>query len=169
MNLYAYVGNDPLSFRDPTGMSIIEIFVDAKPIPPLEIPWDISLGQFMFRACALSALSIALHPTPVGDGTLTGACAAGDIIACDIVKMNEGKSQEAKGKKGKFWGKLKPHRQGVKTNEEKGRKKRYYEWDYTHGDVEEYDSKGDHLGSRAHETGEQTNPPCPGRDIKDKL
>jgi hypothetical protein len=63
------------------------------------------------------------------------------------------------------WNKLKPFRGKTKTNGEKGRDKRYYEKDHTHGDVEVYDSNGNHLGSMDPNTGEMTKPPVPGRRI----
>lgn len=58
-------------------------------------------------------------------------------------------------------------------NAGKGRKKsgsgsstRYYEWDYTHNDIEVYNNKGKHLGSMNPTTGEMYKPPVPGRSIK---
>lgn len=42
---------------------------------------------------------------------------------------------------------------------------RPYEWDHTHGNVEEYDSRGKHQGSVDPQTGEQTKPAVPGRKI----
>ena len=42
-----------------------------------------------------------------------------------------------------------------------GNNKKYYEWDYTHNDIEVYDAKGDHLGSMDPTTGEMYKPPVP--------
>ncbi|NTH59550.1 filamentous hemagglutinin, partial [Agrobacterium rhizogenes] len=47
-----------------------------------------------------------------------------------------------------------------------GSKTRYYEWDYTHNDIEVYNNKGKHLGSMNPTTGEMYKPPVPGRSIK---
>lgn len=47
-----------------------------------------------------------------------------------------------------------------------GSSKRYYEWDYTHNDIEVYDSKGNHRGTIDPVTGEQIKPAVPGRRIK---
>ncbi|RUL69187.1 colicin E3/pyocin S6 family cytotoxin [Dyella choica] len=41
-----------------------------------------------------------------------------------------------------------------------------YEWDCTHGDIEECDSNGRHCGSLDGDTGGQTKPSVPGRKIK---
>lgn len=48
---------------------------------------------------------------------------------------------------------------------EPGKRRRYHEWEYTHGDVEVYDARGNHLGSANPETGEPTKPAVPGRRI----
>ncbi|WP_374760452.1 colicin E3/pyocin S6 family cytotoxin [Nocardia cyriacigeorgica] len=42
---------------------------------------------------------------------------------------------------------MKPYRGKTKTNGKSGSSKRYYEWDYTHNDIEVYDRKGYHLGT----------------------
>lgn len=55
---------------------------------------------------------------------------------------------------------MKNFRKGIKTDGE-----RLYEWDYTHGDVEVYNYRGQHLGSADPETGQMTKPPVPGRTI----
>jgi hypothetical protein len=72
---------------------------------------------------------------------------------------------EATGKQGDFWKNLDSYRGKTKTNSEKGKKRRFYEWDHTHGDVEEYDSNGRHAGTVDPQTGQQTKPPVPGRKI----
>lgn len=63
------------------------------------------------------------------------------------------------------WGKTEPARGKTRTNGERGRAKEYYEWDYTHGDIEVYDGKGRHKGSKDPTTGEMTKPPVKGRRI----
>ncbi len=63
------------------------------------------------------------------------------------------------------WEDLQPFRGKTKTNGETGKNRRYYEWDYTHGDVEVYDRRGRHLGSMDPETGEMTKPAVAGRKI----
>jgi hypothetical protein len=45
------------------------------------------------------------------------------------------------------------------------KKDRYYQWDYRHGDIEEYNSQGEHLGSIDGLTGERTKPAEKGRTI----
>ncbi len=61
------------------------------------------------------------------------------------------------------WKALKPYRDNVKRNE-KG--DRFYQWDYTHGDIEMYNARGEHLGCIDGKTGEQTKPAVKGRTIK---
>lgn len=63
------------------------------------------------------------------------------------------------------WKKLKPWRGKIRTNGAPGKERRYYEWDHTHGDIEVYDRRGQHLGSMDPVTGEMTKPAVPGRSI----
>lgn len=44
-------------------------------------------------------------------------------------------------------------------------RKRYYTWDYTHGDVEVFNKRGYHLGSANAKTGTMTKPAVKGRKI----
>jgi len=53
----------------------------------------------------------------------------------------------------------------TKSNGKSGSKRRYYEWDNTHEDIEVYDSNGNHLGSMDPMTGAMIKPPVPGRKI----
>lgn len=65
------------------------------------------------------------------------------------------------------WRGLQPHRGRTRTNGESGRRRRLYEWDYQHGEIEVYDRNGRHLGAMDAETGEMTKDPEPGRVIDD--
>lgn len=53
---------------------------------------------------------------------------------------------------------------GRKTSGD-GKGKRFYEWDYLHGEIEMYDSKGKHLGVLDPNTGAVYKPAVPGRKI----
>ena len=46
-----------------------------------------------------------------------------------------------------------------------GKNKRFFKWDYTHNDIEVFDSKGNHLGSMHPVTGNMYKPPVLGRRI----
>jgi len=63
------------------------------------------------------------------------------------------------------WRQLDTYRGNIRTSGE-GSSKRYFQWDYTHGDIEVYDSRGKHLGSMDARTGEMYKPAVPGRQIK---
>ena len=54
----------------------------------------------------------------------------------------------------------------TRTNGETGRKMEYYQWDYTHRDIEVYNSRGVHKGSMDPVTGETTKPAEPGRVLE---
>lgn len=64
-----------------------------------------------------------------------------------------------------IWQSLKPFRGATKTNGLSGSKKEFYEWDFTHCDIEVYDKNGRHKGTMDATTGEMTKPAVPGRRI----
>ncbi|CAF1250843.1 unnamed protein product [Rotaria sp. Silwood1] len=61
-----------------------------------------------------------------------------------------------------IWQNLKPYRGKVKRNK-KG--DQFYQWDYTHGDIEVYNKRGEHLGCIDGKTGDWTKPAVKGRTI----
>ena len=63
------------------------------------------------------------------------------------------------------WKGLKSYKGKTKTTGS-GKKKKYYEWDHTHNDIEVYDHKGKHLGSMDPLTGEMYKDAVKGRTIK---
>jgi hypothetical protein len=63
------------------------------------------------------------------------------------------------------WRRLKPFRGKTRTNGLSGSKRQYYEWDYTHNDIEVYNRNGVHQGSMDPITGKITKPAVPGRTI----
>ena len=66
----------------------------------------------------------------------------------------------------KVWKELKPHRGDIKTNGLTGKKKRYYQWDKLHKDIEVYDRNRRHLGSMDPTTGIiRENSAVVGREI----
>jgi len=58
----------------------------------------------------------------------------------------------------KVWKELKPYKGKTKTNGLSGNKQEFYQWDYTHNDIEVYDRNGDHLGSMDPKTGKMYKP-----------
>jgi RHS repeat-associated protein len=64
------------------------------------------------------------------------------------------------------WQRLKPYRGQTKSNGLSGAAREYYEWDYTHGDIEVYNRRGVHIGSMDPGTGQMIKPAVPGRSIR---
>ena len=64
-----------------------------------------------------------------------------------------------------IWQGLKNWRGKTKTNDKTGKRREYYQWDYTHGEIEVFDRHGKHKGAIDPVTGEQTKPAEPGREI----
>ena len=63
------------------------------------------------------------------------------------------------------WQRFQAFRGQTKTNGLGGRRRQYYEWDFTHGDIEVYDSRGFHLGTMDAVTGEMIKDAVDGRTI----
>jgi hypothetical protein len=103
-----------------------------------------------------------IEPTAIlGGATIGGASGlATGLSACKTGGGGGSGGGGGGGKHGTFWKNLKSFRKSIKTDGE-----RLYEWDYTHGDVEVYNSQGKHLGSADPETGQMIKPPVPGRTI----
>jgi hypothetical protein len=64
-----------------------------------------------------------------------------------------------------IWQSTKSFRGSIKTNGLTGSARRYFVWDYTHGDIEVFDKLGNHLGSMDPGTGDMIKPAVPGRTI----
>lgn len=67
------------------------------------------------------------------------------------------------------WKGLKHHKGDIKTNNETGSKKRYYQWDDKHDDIEVYDRNGKHLGSMDPRIGKIYKRAVAGRSIRNLL
>lgn len=93
----------------------------------------------------------------VGTGVATGAAGSLALSAYD--------NGVGGGGKGDIWNSFKSYRGKIKTNGLGGKKRRYYEWDYTHGDIEVYNHRGEHIGSMDPSTGQLYKPAVPGRRI----
>ncbi|MDP9897880.1 colicin E3/pyocin S6 family cytotoxin [Variovorax ginsengisoli] len=128
--------------------------------PPLMLPGLPSLDDLVvsnpvlgpiYRAYqAMAQLGAASKPNQANTATLT---------------LNEGKNSNPSKQDSPVWADLDNAGNGRKTSGS-GSGKRYYEWDYTHNDIEQYDRRGNHLGSIDPVTGELYKPPVPGRRIK---
>ena len=104
------------------------------------------------------------HPSSEGvDNTEPDGYPADDGVP-DIGVVNSEGSGISKSES-PVWGGFQPWRGSIKTNGLSGAKKRYYEWDYTHSDIEVYNQKGKHLGSMDPITKKMTKPAVPGRKI----
>ncbi|WP_431322670.1 hemagglutinin repeat-containing protein [Rhizobium sp. YTU87027] len=105
-------------------------------------------------------------------GDVAGQLSSGGMLVVYNEKTDTGGDQADDGRltnptkgESKVWQELDNAGNGRKKSGT-GSKTRYYEWDYTHNDIEVYDNKGRHLGSADPTTGEIYKPPVPGRKIK---
>ncbi|WP_062060182.1 RHS repeat-associated core domain-containing protein [Cellvibrio sp. OA-2007] len=162
MNMYAYVGNDPVNNLDPTGMNteiLEEVFVVA--------PKPASCGCESLTGQAAQNFVRAMVEQQQRNMVMAATAL---YIASSM--LNENQSDDANGRTenpakadSPIWKNLKPSKNGRKVNGETGKDKEVYEWDHTHNDIEVYDGKGNHKGSKDPSTGEMYKPPVKGRKI----
>lgn len=121
----------------PNNLELVEEDVEARIVP-------LVLAVVM-RAIASKGLQAA--------GKEFGKRAVVKLLGKELIKHS------------KVWKDFKPYKGKTKTNGQTGKKKRFYEWDYTHQDIEVYDSNGKHLGSIDPFDGELYKEPVKGRTI----
>jgi hypothetical protein len=92
------------------------------------------------------------EPEPASDGA--GARDGGGDDDDDRRKFNVTRAES------EVWRSFLPYRGITRTNGLQGRAARYYEWDFTHNDIEVYDRNGNHLGSMNPVTGEMYKGPA---------
>lgn len=103
-----------------------------------------------------------VYVTPDGQ-VITGSPSIGPVI--NMAEKNDRKFNVNK-QESKQWNKLDRVKGQDRRTSGTGKDKQYYEWDFTHNDIEVYDSRGRHLGSMDPTTGEMYKPAVEGRTIK---
>ncbi|TQS42778.1 RHS repeat-associated core domain-containing protein [Cryptosporangium phraense] len=78
---------------------------------------------------------------------------------------NSGRAPQMQPSQSPKWRGFRNFRGNRKYNGKDGRAREYYEWDYTHGDIEVYDYRGVHKGSMEPTTGKIYKPAVRGRRI----
>jgi len=79
---------------------------------------------------------------------------------------NDGRQQNVNKNESEVWKKLDNVRNSGLKSSGSGSSKQFYDWDYTHNDIEVYNSRGQHLGSMDPVSGEMYKPAVPGRTIR---
>ncbi|MFK0288449.1 DNRLRE domain-containing protein [Streptomyces sp. NPDC090499] len=139
-------------------------YCNANPVTCLDLTGDFA------AVAAIGFFEAADFWNPVG--WIVALLVAIGIVTYAVYKGGEwlvhhhGHVAKATPSSSPYWGKLKPYKGKTKSNGKSGSKKRYFEWDYTHGDIEVYDKNGNHLGSADPEDGHIYKPPVKGRKIK---
>ncbi|MEV7236754.1 RHS repeat-associated core domain-containing protein [Streptomyces sp. NPDC051020] len=186
---YAWLGGAQRSDDTPSGLLLMGVrlynadtgrFLTVDPVPggsanayeycngdPVNC-YDLD-GRFAAVA-AVGFFAVADWWNPLG--WIIGLLAAIGITVYAVYKGTQwvvhrhGHTEKAAPGNSPYWKKLRPYKGKTKTNGKNGKSRRYYEWDYTHGDIEVYDSKGSHLGSADPEGGQIYKPKVKGRKIK---
>jgi hypothetical protein len=116
------------------------------------------------RCCPLNLVCVPGGCCPRG----FGRCIDGSRRCCPLAPTTKAPPTTKALPKGPggspVWKGLNPYRGKTKTNG-KGRNQKFYEWDYTHNDIEVYDRNGNHLGSMDPISGDMIKPPVKGRKI----
>lgn len=117
------------------------------------------------RRASSSMVVTDLRIAPIRMGTLIGPVAAHAKPAKEERRFNCSKQES------RVWQQLESHKGSIKTNGKKGKKARFYQWDHTHNDIEEYGPKPgyQHLGSLDPINGRRYKGPVEDRDLKDEL
>jgi RHS repeat-associated protein len=196
-NLYAYVGDDPMTQADPTGEDKVNcLIVDGQfkscsavsddnkntEVTYTEVRhWtDLrgqehskvssitdTIGGSLLNPSFMQRLSEALGGSTVSEGIEK------DIKALTGTEVHLGSPSPwsygggytpTAPAESPVWQNLTNYRNGIKTDGDF-----YYEFDRRHGEIEVYNKRGDHLGTKNAHTGEWEKPAKLGRSIKDKL
>jgi RHS repeat-associated protein len=140
VNTYTYVDASPLSWVDNGGTAKKKAGGKSEPAP---IP--VTRG--------LSRDTDKVYGVVTGIPIAGGASRGGGRIRL----LCPSPAQSA------VWKGFQNYREGIRTNGQHGKDRQYYDWDYTHGDIEVYDRIGNHLGSMDPNTGQIYKPAVPGR------
>jgi len=137
-NVCVYCGNSPMNGTDPTGEATLYEFV-------------FHLYERKEKDSLKRAIDTGILPSDV------------ENFARLLLKRLSG--QKIAPTESPLWKGAKPFQPRVKMNGLSGKDRLYYKWDYTHSDIEVYDSKGNNLGSMDPFTGKMTKPPVTGRTL----
>ena len=123
-------------------------------------------GELALVGGATFGNGVAAAPA-AGVSTTTAVTTAGTAMGTNVLMMS-GKGDGGGGiskANSPQWKNLKPWRDKIRTNGLSGKDRRYYVWDNTHGDIEVFGPRGNHLGSMDAVGGQMTKPAVPGRTI----
>ena len=187
--MFAYCGNNPVNCSDPTGEETCDLLKVQTRIVPAGIG-EISIGLFLWatigwlfcdrpsfysnRTTSSSGISepssntnqqaaekSSSHKVTESANAMAGSTPATppDSSGNNGRKFNVHKSESTQ------WNSLARVKHSNLRTSGHGSNQRFYDWDYTHNDIEVYNCRGEHLGSMDPITGEMYKPPVPGRII----
>ena len=147
-----------------TVLGIIELFGSIAAGGGITILSD---GTAVGFGVSIAVEGVAVGAAEVGVGVAV-LCNAGSNLKNELSNYQDAvsRSQNPSKNESKVWNSLDNVQGKSRKTSGHGKNKRYYEWDYTHNDIEVYDKNGFHLGSMDPVTGEMYKPAVKGRKIK---
>ncbi len=189
---YGYVENDPIFFVDPSGLQSVTESINDVPISdPLDPQRELKQMRWFleqlggntnpatgaqFVQNAELGFYMGLTDLVLGTaGTLPSAKVMqrfGNLIpkattparSCRGTFGGGGRAPRITKAESPIWQGLSVYK-GKTRSSGTGSNRQFYQWDNTHGDIEVYDSRGNHLGSMHAITGAMYKPAVPGRTI----
>jgi hypothetical protein len=169
---YAYTGDDPVNDTDPSGEFSFGTILNVITYPgrkSLATTADFLSGVGnAFCGSSLVGLITGCHVSGPTSGYGKISYIVGEYAPYAPDPEDDGAAAAGSISKAEspIWQDLKPFRGSTRTNGLGGSARQYYEWDYTHNDIEVYNRQGQHLGSMDPSSGEMIKPAVAGRKIK---
>ena len=185
--MYAYCNNNPVMYMDISGTSLEDFWGNLKEFGKRCVQSAVTIGAIGLGVISIAAatggtimsggagavaIPAAVAVAAKCFAVVTVAGTALGITAMAVVETGEtlGESQPRKDNPTKnnspVWKSFDRVKGSSMRKSGTGKNVQYYEWDYTHNDIEVYDRYGRHLGSKDPMTGEMYKDAVPGRTIK---
>jgi hypothetical protein len=168
---YAYTGDDPVNGTDPSGDDVLGSILNVVTYPgrkSLAITSDVLSGiANTFCNSTLVGLLTQCHVGAPTSGYGKIAYSVGEYAPYAPDPEDDGAAAKSLSKtESPIWQDFRQFRGATKTNGLSGSDRQFYQWDYTHNDIEVYNSQGRHLGSMDPSSGEIIEPAVAGRKIR---
>ena len=184
-NMFAYCLNSPVVHADYTGniagilVATLTLAASNPLIAVALVTGTAVLLKLAFEATARAVYEIGLAAEHLNDAVYSAKKAKSPKPSSGLVDVGGGAASPTPPGNNKNnwkknvnkdnspqWKKFDNVKNSRLKTSGRGSKQQYYDWDYTHNDIEVYNYRGQHLGSMDPITGKIYKPPVAGRYIK---